>query len=164
MMKTPVMLRPLLLLSGLLAISFAHADEVGCVSTAFKLIGPNHKVCVQGFDDPKVGGVACHISQARTGGLSGAVGLAEDPSQFSIACRQVGPIVIRARLPAEEDVFSERTSAFFKSTRVSRLYDARRNTLVYVAISKRVIEGSPYNAISTVPVMPWGNIAPVLPK
>ena len=133
----------------------ALAEEIGCITTAWKLIGSNHKVCVQAFDDPKVQGVACHISQAKTGGIAGTLGVAEDPSQFSIACRQVGPIVINGKLPQEETAFTEDTSLFFKETKVSRLFDAKRNTLVYVAISRKLIEGAPANSISTVPIMPW---------
>jgi CreA protein len=136
--------------------STAHSEEVGCVMTAWKLIGANHKVCVQAFDDPKVQGVTCHISQAKTGGIAGTFGVAEDPSQFSIACRQVGPIVIKGKLPEEETAFSEGTSLLFKETRVSRLFDAKRNTLVYLAISRKLIEGAPVSSISTVPIMPWG--------
>ncbi|BBL56455.1 CreA family protein [Methylomonas koyamae] len=134
----------------------AIADEVGCVTTAWKLIGANHKVCVDVFEDPKIPNVICHISQARTGGISGGLGLAEDPSQFSLACRQIGPIALPAKLPAEETVFSESTSLLFKSTNITRLWDAKHNTLVYLAISRKVIEGAPANSVSTVPVMPWG--------
>lgn len=134
----------------------AVADEVGCVTTAWKLIGANHKVCVDVFEDPKIPNVICHISQARTGGISGGLGLAEDPSQFSLACRQIGPIALPAKLPAEETVFSESTSLLFKSTNITRLWDAKHNTLVYLAISRKVIEGAPANSVSTVPVMPWG--------
>jgi CreA protein len=133
----------------------AQAEEIGCITTAWKLIGSNHKVCVQAFDDPKVQGVSCHISQAKTGGIAGTLGVAEDPSQFSIACRQVGPIVINGKLPQEETAFTEDTSLFFKETKVTRLFDAKRNTLVYVAISRKLIEGAPANSISTVPIMPW---------
>jgi len=133
----------------------AQSEEIGCVTTAWKLIGANHKVCVQAFDDPKVEGVACHVSQAKTGGLAGTFGVAEDPSQFSIACRQVGPIKIDGKLPEQETAFSEDTSFFFKETRVTRLFDAKRNTLIYVAISRKLIEGAPANSISTVPIMPW---------
>ena len=133
----------------------AQAEEVGCTSTTFRVFGANDKICVYAFDDPQVPGVACHISQARTGGISGSLGLAEDPSRFSIACRQVGPITLPDKLPKEESVFSESTSIFFKNTKVVRLYDSKRNTLVYVAISRKVIEGSPMNAISTVPIQRW---------
>ncbi len=145
-------------LSGLslLTASGARADDIACVSTTFRLIGANDKVCISAFDDPKVPGVACHISQARTGGLKGSFGLAEDPSRFSIACRQVGPISVDiATLADEEKVYSENTSLFFKHTHVFRAVDKKRNTLVYVAVSDRLIDGSPYNAISTVPIMPW---------
>ncbi len=135
----------------------AQSEEIGCVTTSWKLIGSNHKVCVQAFDDPKVKGVACHISQARTGGIAGAFGVAEDPSQFSIACRQVGPIIIDKKLSKEETAFSEDTSIFFKETKVTRMFDAKRNTLVYVAISRKLIEGAPANSISTVPIMPWND-------
>lgn len=135
----------------------AYSEEVGCVMTAWKLIGANHKVCVQAFDDPKVQGVTCHISQAKTGGLKGTFGVAEDPSQFSISCQQVGPIVINGKLPEEETAFSENTSLLFKETRVSRLFDAKRNTLIYLAISRKLIEGAPASSISTVPIKPWGS-------
>ncbi len=134
----------------------ALADEVGCVTTAWKLVGANHKVCVDAFEDPKISNVICHISQARTGGISGTLGLAEDPSQFSLACRQTGPINLPAKLPEQETVFSESTSLLFKSTNITRLWDAKHNTLVYLAISRKVIEGAPANSVSTVPVMPWG--------
>jgi CreA protein len=134
-----------------------RADDLSCVSTTFRLVGKNDRVCVSAFDDPKVPGVACHVSQARTGGLSGTIGLAEDPSRFSIACRQVGPITVDlATLLDQEEVYSARTSIFFKHTHVYRMLDRKRNTLVYLAISDKLIEGSPQNAISTVPVMPWG--------
>ena len=132
-----------------------QAEEIGCTSTTFRVFGANDKICVYAFDDPRVPGVACHISQARTGGISGSLGLAEDPSRFSIACRQVGPITLPDKLPKEESMFSESTSIFFKNTEVVRLYDRKRNTLVYVAISRKVIEGSPMNAISTVPIQRW---------
>jgi len=142
----------LLALAGALGPATASAEEVGCTSTTFRVFGANDRICVYAFDDPRVPGVACHISQARTGGISGSLGLAEDPSRFSIACRQVGPVTLPDKLPREENVFSESTSIFFKNTKVIRLFDAKRNTLVYVAVSRKVIEGSPMNAISTVPV------------
>lgn len=142
--------------SMLLATSPVLADNVGCVTTAWKLIGANHKVCVDAFQDPKVRGVTCHVSQARTGGVSGSLGLAQDPSHFSLACRQTGPIVLPAKLPKEETVFSEDTSILFKETRIVRMWDDVHRTLVYLAISRKLIEGAPANSLSTVPVMPWG--------
>jgi CreA protein len=145
-----------LLLAGLLAVAGApRAEEVGCVTTTWKLIGANHKICVDAFDDPKVAGVTCHVSQARTGGIAGGLGLAEDPSQFSLACRQTGPISLPANLAENDTVFAEDTSLLFKTTKVVRMLDRKHNTLVYLAISRRVIEGAPANSISTVPIMPW---------
>ena len=132
------------------------AEEIGCATTAWKLIGANHRVCVYAYDDPKVPGVTCHVSQARTGGVKGSFGLAEDPSQFSLACRQVGPINLPANLPEEDVVFSENASLIFKETKIPRFVDRKRDVLVYLAISRKVIEGAPANAISTVPIQPWG--------
>ena len=144
--------------SSVLTSTPAYADDLPCVSTTFRFIGKNDRVCISAFDDPKVPGVACHVSQARTGGLSGTIGLAEDPSRFSIACRQVGPNgVDLATLTDREEVYSARTSVFFKRTHVYRMLDKKRNTLVYLAISDKLIDGSPQNAISTVPVMPWAS-------
>jgi CreA protein len=144
--------------AGTLAMSGSvRADDLPCISTTFRLLGKNDRVCVSAFDDPKVPGVTCHVSQARTGGLSGSIGLAEDPSRFSIACRQVGPIAVDLTALADrEEVYSARTSIFFKRTHVYRVLDVKRNTLVYLAISDKLIEGSPQNAISSVPIMPWG--------
>jgi CreA protein len=135
----------------------ASAEDLACLSTTFRFLGPNDKVCISAFDDPKVPGVACHIGQARTGGVKGGLGLAEDPSRFSIACRQVGPITVEIdKLPQQEEVYTSRTSILFKHTHVYRVIDKQRNTLVYLAISDKIVEGSPQNSISTVPVMPWG--------
>jgi CreA protein len=134
----------------------AFAEDLTCLSTTFRLIGKNDQVCITAFDDPKVPGVACHVSQAKSGGLGGTLGLAEDPSRFSIACRQVGPIDVAIdKLPENEKVYADHTSIFFKHTNVFRAVDKKRNTLIYVAISDKLIEGSPQNSISTVPVMPW---------
>ncbi len=152
------MTRCLSLLAPLLLFALpAHAETIGCVTTSWKLIGANHKVCVEAFHDPKVPGVTCHVSQARTGGVAGSFGLAQDPSQFSLACRQTGPITLPAKLPQDEEVFSEDTSILFKETRVMRLWDEANRTLVYLAISRKLIDGAPANSISTVPVMPWGS-------
>jgi CreA protein len=146
-----------ILTAGLLVTAMsASGEELGCVTTAWKLIGANHKVCVDVFHDPLVPGVTCHVSQARTGGVAGSLGLAADPSQFSLACRQTGPITLPAKLPKEDAVFTESTSILFKATRVIRLWDEANRTLVYLAISRKLIDGAPANSVSTVPVMPWG--------
>lgn len=130
----------------------ARAETVGEVDTVFKLIGPDHKVVVDAWDDPKVGGVTCYVSRAKTGGISGAIGLAEDKAEASIACRQVGPISFDKPLPTQEEVFSERQSILFKKLRVVRMVDKKRNTLVYLTYSDRVIEGSPKNSVTAVAV------------
>ena len=148
--------KPALLLTLALFATPVVAENIGCVTTEWKLIGANHKVCVESFADPKISGVTCHVSQARTGGLSGTFGLAQDPSQFSLACRQTGPITLPEKLPKEATIFTEDTSIFFKETRVMRLWDEANRTLVYLAISRKLIDGAPANSISTVPVMPWG--------
>ena len=127
----------------------------GEVSTRFRWLGPNDTIAVDGFDDPRVPGVACHISRAVTGGIKGGLGLAEDTSDASITCRQVGPIQLPQDLKDGETVFEERRSLVFKRLHVVRFYDKQRNVLVYVSYSDRVIEGSPKNSISSVPVMGW---------
>lgn len=149
-MKGPVLFAMLLM-----AACGVSAEEVGEVDTAFKLLGPDHKIKIEAFDDEKVTGVACHVSRAVTGGMKGAVGLAEDTSDASIACRQVGPISINGELEAGEEVFSERRSLMFKKLRVARFCDEKRNTLVYLVYSEKLVDGSPQNAISTVPIAPW---------
>lgn len=136
----------------LLAAASARAEEVDCVTTEWKLLGANHKVCVYAFEDPDFPCITCYLSQARTGGISGTVGLAEDPSEFSLECRQMCPVTLPEKLPKSKKVFSEGTSALFKDTQITRLYDAKRRTLVYLAISRKIIAGSPKNAISTVVV------------
>ena len=136
----------------LLAACGAAADQIGEVDTVFKFIGPDHKIVVDAHDDPSVGGVTCYVSRAKTGGIKGAFGLAEDKAEASIACRQVGPIVITKPLPQQEDVFTERISLVFKKLRIVRMVDAKRNTLVYLTYSDRVIEGSPQNSVTAVPV------------
>ena len=130
----------------------AHAEPVGEVDTVFKLIGPDHKIVVDAYDDPRVAGVTCYVSRAKTGGIKGAVGLAEDKSEASIACRQVGPISFAKPLPVQEEIFNERLSILFKKLRVVRMVDKSRNTLVYLTYSDRVIDGSPKNSITAVPV------------
>jgi CreA protein len=134
----------------------ARAADIDCVSTTFNLLSPNDKVCVSNFDDEKVPGITCFISQARKGGWGQPLGLNEDPSNFSVACRQLGPITTDiSTLPEKEEAFSEKTSIFFKATRIYLMPDVKRGTLVYVAVSSKLINGSPANAISVVPVVPW---------
>jgi CreA protein len=134
------------------------AQEVGSVDTAFQWLGPNHKIVIEAFDDPKITGVTCYISRSRTGGVKGGLGLAEDTSDASIACRQVGPISIKEKFKEGEEVFTERRSLVFKKLRVVRFLDQPRNTLVYLAYSDKLVEGSPKNSLSAVAMMPWGGV------
>ena len=148
----------LFMLAVLVVISThsAYAADLSCVSTTFNALSPNDKVCVSVFEDPRVPGVVCHISQARKGGWGQPFGLNEDPSNFSVSCRQIGPIEVDlSKLDDKQEVFSQKTSIFFKSTRIYRLLDKPRNTIIYLAISTKIINGSPANAISTVPIMQW---------
>jgi CreA protein len=150
------------LFAGLLVLAFAiwiwsrpERGTTGQVSTRFRLLGPNDRIAVDGFDDPKVQGVACHISRAVTGGIKGALGVAEDTSDVSIACRQIGPIHLMGNLQDGETVFDERRSLLFKQLHVVRFFDRTRNVLIYVSYTDRVIQGSPKNSISSVPIMGW---------
>jgi CreA protein len=145
----------IVILLGLWIFSRPERGTTGSVSTKFRLFGPNDKIVVDGFDDPKVEGVACHISRAQTGGMKGGLGVAEDTSDASIARRQVGPIKITSEFKDGERVFDERRSFLFKTLQVVRFFDRKRNVLVYVAYSDRIIEGSPKNSISSVPSMGW---------
>ena len=128
------------------------AELIGAVDTVFKFIGPDHKILVEAYDDPGVAGITCYVSRAKTGGIAGGLGLAEDKSEASIACRAVGPISFAKPLKRQEEIFTERTSLVFKRLRVVRMVDAKRNTLVYLTYSDRVIEGSPQNSVTAVPV------------
>lgn len=141
-----------LLLLCTLAIT-AKAEQIGEVSTTFRLLSPNDKVVVEAFDDPSVQGVACYVSRAKTGGYKGAVGLAKDPSRFSVACRQVGEIHFSQPLAKQEEVFKEGASFIFKHVRVVRIVDVKRNTLTYLTYSDKLVDGSPDNAITAVAVM-----------
>jgi CreA protein len=133
----------------------APAEEIGEVTTAIRILGANHRIVVEVFDDPKVEGVSCYVSRARTGGISGSLGLAEDTSDASIACRQVGPVRFRGELEEGEEVFGRRASVLFKRVQVVRFFDEKRNSLVYLTYSDRLIEGSPQNAISAVAIQTW---------
>jgi CreA protein len=133
----------------------ATAEQIGEVTTAIKLVGANHRIVIEAFDDPKVEGVSCFVSRARTGGISGSLGLAEDTSDASIACRQIGDIRFREELEDGEEVFNRRASILFKRIQVVRFYDKSRNTLVYLTYSDKMIEGSPKNSISAVVIGEW---------
>jgi len=135
-----------------LPLTAAAQTRVGEVSTTFRLVGPNDKVVVERYDDPRVENVSCYVSRADTGGLSGWVGLAEDPSRFSIACRATGPVTLPAGLPQTESVFRQSSSALFKSLTVTRILDAEKRVLVYLVTSTKVVDGSPFNSVTAVPL------------
>ena len=149
---TPAPRLPALALALALAAGSVQAEQIGAVDTAFKLIGPDHKVVVDAYDDPGVAGVTCFVSRVKTGGIAGALGLAEDKSEASIACRQVGPISFAKPIKQQEEMFSERISLIFKRLRVVRIVDAKRNALVYLTYSDRLIDGSPQNSVTAVAV------------
>jgi CreA protein len=150
-----LILTTLLFLAG----NAAQAEEIGSVDTVFKVFGPDQKIVVEAFDDPEVKNVTCYISRAKTGGIKGGLGLAEDTSDAAISCQQVGPVELSDKIKngksQGEVVFQKRTSLVFKKLQVVRFYDAKRNTLAYLAYSDKVVEGSPKNALSAVPIMPW---------
>ena len=132
--------------------SVVRAEAIGEVDTVFKFIGPDHKIVVDAHDDPKVGGVTCYVSRAKTGGIKGALGVAEDRSEASIDCKQVGPITFSGSLPVQEEIFTERISLVFKRIRVVRMVDRKHNALVYLTYSDRLIEGSPQNSVTAIAV------------
>ncbi|WP_445495120.1 protein CreA [Photorhabdus sp. SF281] len=136
-----------------------QAEEIGSVDTVFKFIGPDHKIVVEAFDDPDVKNVTCYLSRAKTGGIKGGLGLAEDTADAAISCQQVGSIELTDKIKKGDKkgqiVFQKRTSLVFKKLQVVRFYDVNRNALVYLTYSDKMIDGSPKNAISAVPIMPW---------
>lgn len=138
----------------------ASGEKIGDVDTAFKLLGRNHDIVVEAYDDPKVQGVSCYVSRARTGGVKGSLGLAEDRSEASIACAATGAALQfpDGPLPKQQEVFTERTSILFKRLRVVRMVDPKRNALVYLTYSDKLIDGSPQNSLAVVPVPPQTSI------
>jgi CreA protein len=154
------MLRALLLSAiCLLAPAAAHAEDPDLIfrkSTVFKLLSPDDKLATYGIDDPAIEGVACHFTVPEKGGWSGALGLAEQVSDISLACRQIGPVKFREKFDQGAVVFRQSRSLFFKRMQIVRGCDAKRNVLIYMVYSDRLIDGSPKNSTSSVPIMPWG--------
>ncbi len=152
-------LKKLVFLVLTLVILPAWGERIGHVDTNFKWTGPDDKIIIESFDDPDISGVTCFLSRAKTGGFKGAIGVAEDSSDASIDCRQTGPINLSKKIKdgkkQGDDVFKKRTSMVFKSMQVVRFYDKKHNTLIYLVYSDRVIEGSPKNSISALPIMKW---------
>ncbi|HVZ07781.1 MAG TPA: CreA family protein [Rhodopila sp.] len=127
-------------------------QRVGAISTTFRFLGPNDKIVIERFDDPRVANVSCYLSRAETGGIKGGLGFAEDPSRFSVACRAVGPLSVPADLPRQEVMGSAQASLFFKAFQIHRLLDPEKHVLIYTVISTKLINGSPFNSISVVPL------------
>lgn len=148
----PIILIGAALLGGTPLAHAASGEKIGTVDTAFQWIGRDHDIIVEAYDDPGVKGVTCYVSRARVGGIKGTLGLAEDRAEASIACRQVGPIQIPEPLKKQEEVFSERMSILFKRLRIVRMVDSARNTLVYLTYSDKLVDGSPQNGVTAVPV------------
>lgn len=145
------------------AAGMARGEEIGEVTTAIKILGANHKIVVEAFDDPKVEGVSCFISRARTGGIKGSLGLAEDTSDAAVSCQQTGPIRFREDLKDGEEVYSARASLIFKHIQVVRFYDKSRNTLVYLTYSDKLVDGSPKNSLSAVAIHDMAPASPPAP-
>jgi len=148
-----------LMFGGLLVVPAGAADEPDLIfrrSTVFKFLSPNDKLATYGIDDPEVEGVACHFTVPEKGGWKGWIGVAEQVSDISLACRQTGPIRFKAKFAQGEDMFRQRRSLFFKKMQIVRGCDTKRNVIVYMVYSDKLIEGSPKNSTSTVPIMPWG--------
>ncbi len=145
------------------AVPAAAAEEPDLIfkrSTVFKWLSPNDKIATYAIDDPDVEGVACHFTVPEKGGFKGWIGIAEEVSDISLACRQVGPVKFKAKFEQGDEVFRQRRSFLFKKMRIVRGCDPKRNVLVYVVYSDKIIEGSPKNSTSTVPIMPWGQSEP----
>lgn len=145
----------LVIISALFLASPAVAEKIGEVNTEFIMTGPNSKIVIEAFDDPLVTGVACHVSYPTKGGIKGALGLIEERSEASIACRQVGPIKIPGNLKDGDEVFSKSRSVLFKKLHVTRFLDKKRNVLVYLAFTDKLVDGSPKHSMSSVPIIPW---------
>ncbi len=144
-------------------VAVVQAEELGAVRTRFKVLGANDTIVIEAFDDPDISGATCYLSRAKKGGISGSLGLAEDTSDASLSCRQTGPIVLPKEVVSGktdgDKVFRKSTSLLFKTLQVVRFYDKKRNTLVYLTYSNKIIDGSPKNSVSTIPIMYWGKTA-----
>ncbi len=147
----------LMMVSASPAVAADEPDLIFRRSTVFNLLSPNDKLATYGVDDPEVAGVACHFTVPEKGGIKGSLGLAEQVSDISLACRQIGPIHFKDKMEQGGDMFRQRRSLFFKKMQIVRGCDAKRNVLVYMVYSDKLIDGSPKNSTSSVPVMPWGS-------
>lgn len=153
-MRLPVLLTAIFVITCAgMPLRAEEGTAIGSINTTWRLLGPDDKITITRYDDPKVSGASCYISRAETGGIKGGLGLAEDPSRFSIACRATGPIKIIGNLPkGGEIVFTDRASIFFKTIQIWRHLDAEKNVLIYTVTSTKLVNGSPYNAITAIPI------------
>ena len=151
-----LLLFAVLMLAGSPVFAADDPDLIFRRSTVFKWVSPNDKLATYGIDDPEIEGVACHFTVPERGGVKGWLGLAEEVSDISLACSQIGPIHFKNKLGQGDDMFRQRRSVFFKKMQIVRGCDAKRNVLVYMVYSDKLIEGSPKNSTSSVPIMPWG--------
>jgi CreA protein len=149
----------IILTTLILSITSLKAETIGSVDTKFNLLTPDDTINIEVFDDPKINGVSCYLSRANKGGIKGTLGLAEETSDASIDCTQVGPISWKEKLKEGESVFKIRRSVSFKKLQVVRFWDKKRNTLIYLVYSDKLIDGSPQNSITVVPIMPWSNLS-----
>jgi CreA protein len=156
MFKTVVAAVALLALTAGSALA-QEPDPIFKRSTVWKFLTPDHKLAVYAIDDPVVQGVACHFTVPEKGGVEGMLGIAEEVSDISLACRQIGPISFKEKFEQGSDMYRERRSLFFKKMQIVRGCDTKRNVLVYLVYSDKLIEGSPKNSTSSVPIMPWGD-------
>lgn len=147
-------MRILSIVAGLLLLcsvpGFAQS-RIDSINTNFRWLGPDDKIVIERYDDPRVDGVSCYMSRATTGGVKGGLGLAEDPSRFSIACRAVGAVKLPSSMPRSEVIAFAQASLFFKTFQIHRSLDPEKHVLVYTVVSTKLINGSPFNSISVVP-------------
>ncbi|WP_026380712.1 CreA family protein [Afifella pfennigii] len=157
-MRAPALLAALFV--ALFSLAAAQAQEPDLIfrkSTVFKLLTPDHKLATYGIDDPKIDGVACHYTVPEAGGIGGMFNVVEELSDVSLSCRQVGPVTFKEKFEQGDEVFRQRRSLVFKKMQIVRGCDVKRNVLVYLVYSDKIVEGSPKNSTSTVPIMPWGD-------
>jgi CreA protein len=151
-MRVALFAMALALVSGAVVSRSACAQtRIDSINTNFRWLGPDDKIIVERYDDPRVGNVSCYLSRAETGGIKGGLGFAEDPSRFSIACRAVGPVTMPPAMPKNEVIAFSQASLFFKAFQIHRSLDPEKHVLVYTVVSTKLINGSPFNSISVVP-------------
>jgi len=158
--RTVAMMLALFGAASALAADASGPDLIFRQSTDFKLLTPNDKLATYGVDDPVVEGVACYFTAHEKGGVTGMLGLAENTSDVSLSCRQYGPVRFREKFSQGDQVFSAKRSLFFKRMQIVRGCDVKRNVMVYMVYSDKLVEGSPQNSTSALSLEPWGGVEP----